>query len=491
MFSAIFSTCFLLFAALFVTIGILRARKRHWSVSLAKAILTVLSAVLAFVLTSLLVPVISGALVEPVKAILNATPIADIFTQIPSAKDAMLMLTYTLVAPVFFLLVFTIFKTVLPLALYRPVAKLCLIIAGAIAKKDAHHFDNVDLKEKQEKACPASMVIGAVCSLLAYIVFLIPVTSTVSTAATLGKTISNEGIVYEVCDSLTDNVGSDVVGFVGTPVWRATTSFNINGEKVSAATETYFIANFVSGVVEISSSDIDTVRGSAATFRGISAYCEKTSLVPRFCSEFINAANDEWLNGGEFIGISMPSLSTSGDSDIIRTLLECLDNSTPETMKEDLAALLNVMAIIAEHAEFDKSGVIDMASILEDTDVISAFSVELLASPRLAPAMNSFVMDHIKSANAYIDLPDKNSKDYTNLVDGLFNTYKNEVTDSTDEESLNRLAVALGATLAENGVQVKEHEQLALAATFIGEFGSGEDLTPAQVSDFIEDFRAQ
>ena len=488
MFSTIFSVCFIVFAVLFAAIGALISRKRHWSKVLAKTVLTVISAVLAFVLTSIFVPIISEALFEPIKAMLEGGALGEIFEVIPSAHDALLMFIYVIVAPIFFIVVFAILKIVLSLTLYRPVAMLCLVIAGAIKKEK---YSNEVITQKQQKASVSSIIMGTVCSLLAYIIFLIPVAETAATTSYVGKSITKEGMSYELFDGLSDNVGTYVIRGVGSPIWRGTTRFNINGESISAATETHFIANFVKALVEISSDDVDTVRNSATTFRSISALAPKTSLIPRFTSEFINAANDEWLNGNDFVGIPMPSLATNSESDIIKTFLECLDNSTPDTMREDLSVLLNVMAVVAENAEFNDSGSIDMSSILEDKDVISKFSVELLQSPRLSPAMNMFVKDHMEASNTYIELPDKDSEEHKTLVNDLYTIYKQEVTDTTDEESLNRLADALGKSLAQNDIIVEEHEQIALASTFIAEFGDGENLTTEQVSDLIEDYRAK
>ncbi len=492
MFSTIFSVCFLFFAVLFIGLGALISRKRHWSKALAKMILSIISAVLAFLLTSLVVPTIGNTLLETILTTLDGSSVAELLTEIPSAHDTLLVFMDMLIAPIFFIVVFAILKPILCLALYRPVAKLCLIIAGAIKKEN---YPSDVITKKQQKVSAISIALGAVCSMLVYITFLIPVTETAVTVATIGKAIDNEGIVYEVSESLTDNVGTAVVHTVGAPVWKAATHFSVNEETVSVATETHFIATFVEALGEISSQDADAVHHSAETFRELSKLCPETSLVPRFCSEFINAADEKWLNGDDFMGIEMPTLSigagSSGDNNILKTFLECLNGSTTETMKEDLAVLLKSMAVIAENAKLDESGHIDMAPILENKDIISAFSVELLQSPRLAPAMNVFIKNHMKNTNTYIELPGKESQEYTDLVDGILNTYKKEVGDVVNAESLDKLSNAIGDTLAENGVYLEEHERIAIASTFIGEFGDGQELTPEEVSDFIEEYRAQ
>ena len=58
-----------------------------------------------------------------------------------------------------------------------------------------------------------------------------------------------------------------------------------------------------------------------------------------------------------------------------------------------------------------------------------------------------------------------------------------------NEESLDNLSTAVGEVLADNGVVLEEHEQVAIASTLISEFGDGKELTSDKVSEFIEQYR--
>ena len=490
MFSTIFSICFVVFGILFMLPGILKARKRHWSEALVRIILTLVSAVVTFVLTSAFAPIITEAILEPITSMLNGTPIEGLLAELPSAKDALLLVISAVVTPIFFIVVFAVLKFILLVCFSRLIAKLSLKIAGKILKKDlvGNKFD----KKKPKKFSPTSAALGALCGLLAFFVFLIPVVETAATVSSVGKSVTSKGTFYDVSDGLQNNVATYIVHPVGAPLWAGFTRDTISGDKIYVEKEVNYISTFISALMQISSGDQETVRASATTFRTVSALTESTTFVPRFSAEFINAANSHWLNGGTFVGISMPSLSTSGGSNnnIIATFLECLDNSTPETMKVDLAVIMNTLAVIAENATLE-GGSINMASILENKAVISKFSVELLQSPRLAPAMNIFVKNQMETANTYIDLPDKESEDYKKLVTSLRDKYKQNVGDSVTEDSLDNLAVAIGEALDERGVYLEEHEHVALASTFIAEFGDGEDLTDEEVAEFIEQYRRE
>ena len=488
MFSTIFSLCFVFFGILFMLPGILKARKRHWSEALVRIVLTLISGVITFVLTSIFVPMITEAILEPITSSLNGSDLEGLLTELPSAKDALLLVMSLVVTPVFFLVVFVILKFILLVSFSRLLAKLSLKIAGKIAKKDfvGNNFD----KKKPKKFSPLSAALGALCGFLGFFILLIPIVETTLTVAVVGKTVASKGVFYEVSDGFQNNVATYVVHPVGAPVWAGLTRDAESGDKIYIEKEALFITSFVTGLSEISSGNQATVRKSAETFRSTGALIEKTTFVPRFCAEFINAANGHWNKGEDFAGISRPKLSM-GNSDIMETFLDCLNNSTTETMKVDLAVMMNVLAVIAENAKLD-DGAIDMSSILEDKAIISKFSVELLQSPRLAPAMNTFVKNQMEASNSYIELPDQDSEEYKELVSNIGSRYMAAIKGSAmNEDTLDNLATAVGEALAENGVELEEHEHVAIASTLYAEFGDTDNLTDEEVAEFIEQYRRE
>ena len=166
MFSTIFSLCFVFFGILFMLPGILKARKRHWSEALVRIVLTLISGVITFVLTSIFVPMITEAILEPITSSLNGSDLEGLLTELPSAKDALLLVMSLVVTPVFFLVVFVILKFILLVSFSRLLAKLSLKIAGKIAKKDfvGNNFD----KKKPKKFSPLSAALGALCGFLGF-----------------------------------------------------------------------------------------------------------------------------------------------------------------------------------------------------------------------------------------------------------------------------------------------------------------------------------
>ena len=78
------------------------------------------------------------------------------------------------------------------------------------------------------------------------------------------------------------------------------------------------------------------------------------------------------------------------------------------------------------------------------------------------------------------------------MVDTLVEKYQENFNEEISEESLDSLANAVGTTVEqEAGIVLSESEKVAIASTFISEFGGSTELTSDMVSSFIEQYRKQ
>ena len=530
MFATIISIAFVVIGVLATLVGIFKSRKYHWTESLVRLVMTILAAVITFVVTSKFTSKIHAWLIVPLETILKDTDVADFLKEVASAEDALSILISIVITPVVFITVFVFLKGLFNIILARPITKLCLVIAGAIAKKDyiediygrkkskkkktkdveapkadettestevteaaetTEESENVEEVEKaasprkKRKFTWQSALCGAVCGLFAYVVLLIPIVGTVELVATIGESITEEGNIHDISNELSHNTAVDVMHPISDPVWKNFTYYTLNGQEISIKDEAHFIAVFLEALKEASSTDEDTFHHSAEVFRNMSTLCPNTSLVPCLCSDFINAASAHWAKGEDFVGITMP------EDELVATLVQCLTNSTPETMKEDLATISNVIAIITENATILEDGSINLTSLLENKDVVSALSVELINNPRLSPVLNKIVIQQIENTDSKIELPEKDGEEYTELVDNILDTYIENVGETITEDSVDNLSTAVGSILEEHGVTLEEHEKVAIASTFITQFGNPQDLTPEMIAEFIEQYRKE
>ena len=424
--------------------------------------------------------------------------------EVTSAEGALAIILSIVITPLFFVAAFLILKGILCLLAARPLTKLALVIAGKI--KNTNYVDEKYPKNKEDRKkkgpfCVKSAVLGALCGLLSFTVLMIPVAGTFETVSSIGTNATQEGTMYNTSVALSDNVASKIMLPIAAPVWSNFTHYTVNDEEINITDEAHLVGVLIEALGEMTSNDQDTIRHSAEVFRQMSALCPNSSLIPCLCADFINAASAHWLQGEDFNGIAMPTLtpSTPGEDaeltttdDIVATLVKCLDQSTTETMREDLATIANVMAIIAENATVDVDGAIDLSKLFENENVIKKLSVELLKNKRLAPVMSTLVNKQVETSGGQLELPDKESEEYKTMVDNLVVKYQETITEDINEGSLDSLAGAVGETVEqEAGIVLTESEKVAIASTFISEFGNGEDLTSDKVSEFIEKYRKQ
>lgn len=491
MFATIFTMVFALLAVLSTLGGILKSRKYHWTEALVRVVLVIIATIVTIVLTSAFAFKISDAIVTPVEKLLQGTDVAEILTEVASAELTFAIIISLIITPIFFILCFVILKGIFNIALARPLNKLCLLIAGKIAKKDyiSEIYGSKDLSRKEKKQFRKkkftlkSAVCGAIGGLLAFTIVFTPIIGSAEMLASIGKNVTDEGPVHDISDEIANHPATSIMHPISNPIWNNFTYYTVNGETIVIENEAHFVSVFVQALTEMSSTDPETFRHSADVFRKLSTLCPNTSLVPCLCADFINAANAHWTKGEDFANIAMP------EDELVAILLESLKDSTAETMREDLVTVSNVLAILAENAEVNEEGAIDTSSIFENQEAIAKMSVELLKNERLAPVVGKLVKQQIEANDAKLDLPEQDGEEYNELVDNILNTYQENVGEDITDESLGNLSEAVGAVLEDKGIVLEDHEKMAIASTFISEFGDPSQLTPEMVSALMEQYR--
>ncbi|MBR2387739.1 MAG: hypothetical protein IKB02_03115 [Clostridia bacterium] len=505
MISSIISITFLVLAIVAVLIGLLKARKQHWVEAVIRVVFTVISAILTVILTSAFATKISESLIVPIENLLASTPVDDILKEVASAEGALSIILSIVITPIFFILVFVVIKGLLSLIFARLLAKAILKLAGTARGKDylsdaypskkekkADENEESNGEPKKKSHCIKASIIGAICALLSFTILLVPVAGTMETVSSIAVNFEERGDIHDVGVALNDNVAAKLMLPIAAPIWDKFNHYTINGDEINIAEEAHLVGVIMKALGEVSSSDTDTIHHSAEIFREMSALCPNSSLVPCLCADFLNAASAHWLEGENFYGIALPATEDQTTKDLLTMFITCLDHSSTETMREDLVTIANVMAIIADNATVDEEGVIDMSSLFENDRVIAKLSVELLSSKRLAPVMSTLVKKQIETSGGQLELPDKESDEYKVMVDTLVDKYQENFTEEISEESLDSLADAVGTTVeAEAGIVLSESEKVAIASTFISEFGGATEITSDMVSNFIEQYRKQ
>lgn len=518
MFKLIFSGAFLIFALMAALFGFLRSMRTKWQLSAVRIATTIISCVFAVFISctiswhssALLIPIIKNNLpsqyYDDIQTILSSTAVSESIQAIVSM----------IVAPVLFLLIFSILKPIASLA-NKPCAKLLIKLTEntedqttvdtneeSQKNEDAHQSDfiyslnndyaygyenqfgnlpveNTDgqvtecepQKEKKitfknKKITAASSLVGALSGfILFYITFIPFICSTSMVATTIPSAIPSidqeyTSVVTELADAAKSNAGTVAMKLLGGEmIYNRLTTYKVNGHNASLANEVKFISTVSNAVINLSTSDSDTYDGKAVKqiTDNIGNSFSKTTIIPSILPEVIAAANTKWDAGEEFLGIE--KITSDGYlAPIYDTILEILSGETYDTIKTDICTILDIIGIIGE-----KNSVTTLANdpmiLLADKETNTNIFKILYANERFYPIIPTIAECGIELISSSLNIRQNAQESYIDLIDEIMMSARNF--DGNHEE----LAELICQALKTHGIDTEIDSCLPLANKLI------------------------
>ena len=518
MFKLIFSGAFLIFALMAALFGFLRSMRTKWQLSAVRIATTIISCIFAVFISctiswhssALLIPIIKNNLpsqyYDDIQTILSSTAVSESIQAIVSM----------IVAPVLFLLIFSILKPIVSLA-NKPCAKLILKLTENTEDKttvdtneesqkneDAHQSDfiyslnndyaygyenqfanlpveNTDgqvtecepKKEKKitfknKKITAASSLVGALSGFILFYITSIPfICSTSMVATTIPSAIPSIdqeyiSVVTELADAAKSNAGTVAMKLLGGEmVYNRLTTYKVNGHNASLANEVKFISTVSNAVINLSTSDSDTYDGKAVKqiTDNIGNSFSKTTIIPSILPEVIAAANTKWDAGEEFLGIE--KITSDGYlAPIYDTILEILSSETYDTIKTDICTILDIIGIIGE-----KNSVTTLANdpmiLLADKETNTNIFKILYANERFYPIIPTIAECGIELISSSLNIRQNAQESYIDLIDEIMMSARNF--DGNHEE----LAELICQALKTHGIDTEIDSCLPLANKLI------------------------
>lgn len=488
MFTLIFSCVFLVAAAVAILIGALKGKKRAWQLSVTRIILTVISALLAALASSLTAYHGIGALIDT----FVPAEIIAMMQDVPAAKPIIVALAAMMIAPLLFLLFYLIVRLI-------AMAFTGLITSGFIkittkkkpetqqepetaetaaaptAEAGAEYYKKmfgedkpVEVSAKKpkrfglEKNSWVSALCGGLGGLLTFCVLCVPMVGTldivddVASVPLHSLAQSDESgvmsMVAEAVDASANNAGSVTVKLVGGGLlYDAMTTYDVDGQLATLRNETGTVRAVANAVVVSTAEDSDKA-DAAQSVRDIGKAFNKSTILPVLLSDVTAAATDSWREGEDFYGISKPSFGADLDP-LMMSMIEAFAQSDSVTIKEDVTTVANIAATLVEKdafASFSK----DPIALFAQEDTISAVLEDLLENPRLCVMVDGFADFGISVLMNTVNVPNDVEALYEQLGNDINNVY------SDNEEEL----IALYSDLFDDyGIRTTE-ELVASAA---------------------------
>ncbi|MBO5939009.1 MAG: hypothetical protein J6Q82_05875 [Clostridia bacterium] len=427
MFYLLFSLVFVIIALLYVLNGMRKGKKYIWSYSLARLIVEIVSAIASAFLSAGISFAIFKAIFATVAE--GSGTLSGLLTALPIMSEALCAIASMIMAPILFYIIFGVLRIVLNLAakiVLRSIAKRMaqkknlseeseeVVAEEAVAeeavaeeadvvteidseesfdapkkkrKKDKKHKDDGYFRIHDQKN-PRGRLCGALCGLVLFFATMIPavgmlgVLNHMTAWGTAGETHPVIQSVASIVDAGANNIGSKAVRAMGGDLlYSAMTTYQVGDEKATLAKETNLLGVMGHALSDVSNEEIPRA-DAANTVREIDEAFRQTTLIPMVAPEFLNASKDSWDRGEAYYGIKKPSFGKMDG--LVHPILDVLGNSTKETVRDDVATLVNSIAYMVE-----KGALTDIKdnpmNLFRNQDVTSEIIQQLLQNDHLAP----------------------------------------------------------------------------------------------------------
>ncbi|MBQ8344644.1 MAG: hypothetical protein IJY42_00055, partial [Clostridia bacterium] len=222
------------------------------------------------------------------------------------------------------------------------------------------------------------------------------------------------GAITEVVDGVHHNAATTTVNFCGGKLiynWLA--SGNLDGDTVTLSNEAEFLTAAISAGSAMGDADTDP-EGTAEALRRIVPAFSKSRMIPVLAAEFLAGAGEAWGQGEPFCGMDAPEIGDElGSMD--EDLWSALEESNADTVKEDVATLINVVALMIEHEVADTLEE-DAMALLRDKEITELLLYELLANDRLYTVVHGLLDFGMESALSGLDVMDSLDGAYENYL---------------------------------------------------------------------------
>ena len=532
MFKMIFFGVFLFFALIFALCGMLKGRKYKWQFSATRIILLAISTVIATLISALVGWFGGGLLVDILLPMLQGNigsiNIGELVASLPSSLAAIRALVAMIVAPLVFILVFNIVRPLINL-LTRPIGNLLLKIGkkkpveeaapienletldeavteseetpaeaaedGAEAITESEAADEPEKKEKKEKKKkekkydrfrsdrkfdPLGAVLGAACSVLIFVVLLVPFVGIVGLANPVVQMIvtpedPTTELVCEISDAAANNAGAKTVNALGgKAICSALTTFPVNGEWTSLTRETAFLAETVDAIIDIKDSEISRA-DAADSLRETSDSFDKAVVVPTILSDLLSAASEDWSADQPFCGVPVPKLGDTIDP-VVKDFYTIMKDSDMENIRGDFRTIVDTIAIIVEHNAMDAmKGSDAMMDLFKNEPLVSGIMLEFLENERMCTLVGSMTNLGLSIFSEQLGVEDNTDGAYDAFVAEMTAAYASVDSSVGTVAAIENLAAKVSKAYDNQGIALSNGVATCIALDMLDTLEQGDE----------------
>ena len=453
--------------------GLIRGLKK----TIGTLIAIVLSAVVAFILTSVICSPTSEFMLELTDTLSSSLDMD--MGEMGSLAEAITYYGIMIVKPFFFVLAYSVLSIIFSIIVAIVIKFIPVRDAKGVAKR------------------LGGLGVGVLCGIVVSLILLMPVVGIMDIAADvvdvaedLESAEDNEEYVDESANEL-DELDIAALADDGIfNVYRVSSGWMFNtlasadyeGERVYLKNDISVMISALTTIQDLSVEMSEYGDYQIECLEEMIDALDTSSLLKGVVAEIFSGASEKWLSGEEYLGISFDSGELL--QPLMNKMFEAFATSTKDTITSDLRTMTEMFEVLIKYGIFEKAD--DYEAVLDTlgNGAISDMIVVVNKNPRMAPISDEITKLSIRAVASTIGMPENAEERYDLLMNEISEVL-NSAYGMDNEQKLEFVNSGVTQALKDYGVEVNGEAADNIARSIILDLGSTYDLTGDDVSEFF------
>lgn len=348
-------------------------------------------------------------------------------------------------------------------------------------------------------------LLGGACGFLGVLLLLSPVLGLLSTAGGLldglkRTNISTEAFlpseVLEEAEGYINDSGVVLLNTVGGElVFDAVCVTELNGRPVSLRREMESCMEVAYDFYRVTSwirNPEKTTPEERSVIRGLGEGVDDSELARLLAADILNGMASRWLVGEPYMGLARPYMGKVVDPLMDKALLVCAE-ATPDCVGRDIATVMNLYLIAAEHGLSPQMDRQQLMAVVDDGQVLELLYDELERNPCMAHLAGELTNTALRLMAESIDWANFNSDIYENLMSNLSEAMNlvNGMEEAGFAERVNSMTRYTLHYADQYGVEMPESMARMAATAMVEQLEGQGRLTARHMEEFLRHYMDQ
>lgn len=402
----------------------------------------------------------------------------ELIEELPSIDGIAKAYVDAAITPIFFIFIFML--------CYWLVNIITAIIYKAKIKKATRNieYESEDAPWYVRNSKPLGGIIGGISGLFMASIIIaalfgtlkltVKTIDTVNSNTTLSKSVTIPSEITEELRKYSNDIPANVVYYCGGNfVYDISAASSLNGNRFAIDKEVQgmnIALNDAVDVLPVLQNLKEITPEQKEKVLALPYDLNDSETLKALSSDFVSTASAKWLEGEEFLGMSMPKVGNVIEP-IVGNILYACKSTTAETAAEDIGTLLQVYVIISENKLLESGNYEELIAHFSENPVVEQICQVLESNPRMkyiAKAVRNVTMNTVASA---INAIKYDAAQYDTLMMNLADSLNN-MDGFTDEQKIDFMTNNAMQYINDYGIEMPESVARVTAEQLLSELSN-------------------